>query len=220
MSTPNVEIYQGKVKQYFRSVRPEMQQFIPAKVSELLEVGCGDGGFAAEIKRRTGARVTAIELFESAAAAAAEQLDEVLQTSAEEGVKRLAVRQFDCIVMNDVLEHLVDPWSVLRDVRMVLAPGGVLVASIPNMRYLPVFKKFVVRAEWKYADQGVMDRTHLRFFTHNTMRELFVSSGFQVRTLQGINPTEGGWKFNLLNRLAKNGMDDMRYLQFAIVATR
>ena len=216
----SVDPYAAKVDQYFKSMRPDMVGYIPADAKDVLDVGCGGGGFAAEVKKTRQVRFTGIEPFANAAAAAATRLDEVLQTSAEDGLGRLRGRAFDCIVFNDVLEHLVDPESVLVNAAELLRPGGVVVASIPNMRFLPVLKSLVMRAEWRYTSEGVLDRTHLRFFTHKSIAEMFVASGYLVRTLEGINPCPTSWKFRALNIVTSNAFADTRYLQFAIVATK
>ena len=211
--------YADKPDLYFASLRPEMVQYVPSESKDVLEVGCGGGGFGAEVKKARRARITGIEPFANAADAAATRLDEVLQTSAEEGLYRLLGRTFDCIVFNDVLEHLVDPESALIAAAALLRPQGTLVASIPNMRYLPVLRGLVLRGEWRYTNEGVLDRTHLRFFTQKSIAEMFTVCGYNLDLLEGINPRPTSWKFRALNMLASNAFDDTRYLQFAVVAT-
>ncbi len=119
----------------------------------------------------------------------------------------------DCIVFNDVLEHTVDPWSVLRETKRHLNVGGCVVASIPNVRYLPVLIDLIFRSRWEYVDEGVLDRTHLRFFTRSTIEEMFASSGLKIARLEPINPfrRRGG-------ALLKGVLGDTRYLQFAVLA--
>jgi len=215
----NRDLYADKANQYFGSLRPEMVRYVPTDARTILEVGCGGGGFAAEVRKARNARVTGIEPFEAAAATAATRLDEVLQTGAAEGLSRLRGRLFDCIVFNDVLEHLVDPESALIAAAALLQPQGTLVASIPNMRYLPVLRGLVLRGEWRYTSEGVLDRTHLRFFTLKSIAEMFTACGYGIDILEGINPRPTSWKFRALNVLASNAFDDTRYLQFAVVAT-
>lgn len=215
----NRDLYADKANQYFGSARPEMVRFIPEGVKDVLEVGCGGGAFAAAVRNTRRARFTGIEPFEAAAETAATRLDEVLQTSAEEGLSRLRGRLFDCIVFNDVLEHLVDPESALIAAAALLRPQGKVVASIPNMRYLPVLRGLVLRGEWRYTSEGVLDRTHLRFFTHKSIAEMFTACGYGVDVLEGINACSTSWKFRALNAITSNALDDMRYLQFAVVAT-
>ena len=212
--------YAQKVGQYFGSSRPEMLAFIPASARDVLEVGCGGGGFGLEVKGARQARVTGIEPFASAAAAAATRLDEVLNTTAEQGLTLLRGRSFDCIVFNDVLEHLVDPESVLVAASGLLRANGILVASIPNMRYLPVLRALVLRGEWTYTSDGVLDRTHLRFFTRKSIADMFRTCGYRVHRLEGINSKPVSWKFRALSLLTLNAFDDTRFLQFAVVAVR
>ena len=219
-SSATSELYTNKVNQYFSSARPDMLRFIPAGVSNVLEVGCGGGGFGAEVKKARQARVTGIEPFATAGAVAATRLDEVLHTTAEDGLRLLRGRMFDCIVFNDVLEHLVDPESVLVAAAALLDSRGILVASIPNMRYLPVLRALVFRGEWSYTTDGVLDRTHLRFFTRKSIAALFPSCGYRVHSLEGINSKDVSWKFRALSMLTLNAFDDTRYLQFAVVAGR
>jgi 2-polyprenyl-3-methyl-5-hydroxy-6-metoxy-1,4-benzoquinol methylase len=191
--------YAGKTADYFEDRRDEMLPFIPIGARHVLEVGCGNAAFAAHLKTQRRVEVTAIEAHPDA-------------------LPKLAGEHFDCIVLNDVLEHLVDPWDVLTRLRHFLAPDGVVVASIPNIRYHPVFKEFVLQGRWQYRQDGVMDRTHLRFFTRQSMQELFVSTGYAMRRIEGINAISLPWKFSLLNQLCGQALADTRFKQFACVA--
>ena len=214
----NTSSYSAKGGDYFAHARPEMMRFIPECVSHVLEVGCGSGDFAAALKAQRPIHLTAIEPFPGAAAEAQTKVDRLIAMGAEQGIQVLSDSSFDCIVFNDVLEHLVDPWAVLRDVRRLLRPSGVVVASLPNMRHMPVLKDLILKGEWQYQDAGVLDRTHLRFFTRKSMANLFASSGYRIKQIAGINGIRFPWKFGLLNRLTFSALEDARYLQFAVVA--
>lgn len=91
---------------------------------------------------------------------------------------------FDCIILADVLEHLEDPLSTLRRLRGYLSPKGIVVASIPNVRYYGVIN-MLVEGRWKYEDSGILDRTHLRFFTRKEMESLFRDAGFEITGICG-----------------------------------
>ncbi len=210
--------YDIKTANYFEDQREEMLPFIPAETRRVLEVGCGNAAFAARLKSSRAVHVTAIENHAPAAEVASKRVDRVLNGNLEDSVQRLHGEVFDCIVLNDVLEHLIDPWDALGRLRTLLAPEGVVVASIPNVRYLPVFKDYVLRGDWQYQRDGVLDRTHLRFFTTHSMKELFAKSGFEVKRIEGINPTHFAWKFALLNRLLGGRFNDTLFKQFACVA--
>ena len=196
-----------------------MLRFIPADAVDILEVGCGNGAFASLLKETRTVRVTGIEPFDTAASSAREHMDVVIHASAEEGMRMLDGKSFDCIVFNDVLEHIADPASVLTAARSLLRSTGHIVASIPNVRYMPVLRDLLLRGEWTYADEGVLDRTHLRFFTAKSMRDMFVSCGYRVRVVEGINSLPINWKYRALNVLFRNSLDDIRHQQMAVVAT-
>lgn len=211
--------YSGKAKHYFSSQRKEMISFVPDGIKSLLDIGCGTGSFGSNLKELRGMDVTGIEPQPSAAETASSVLDRVLQLDVDAGLMSLQGSQFDCVVFNDVLEHLVDPWDILTRVRELLTPGGTVVASIPNIRYMPVLKELVIAGDWRYQRDGVMDKTHLRFFTQKSIAALFEACGYEISVLQGINGLVFPWKYALLNTLTGGFLQDTRYQQFACVAT-
>jgi 2-polyprenyl-3-methyl-5-hydroxy-6-metoxy-1,4-benzoquinol methylase len=212
--------YTNKQASYFEQQRQEMLAYIPLTAKRVLEVGCGNGSFAAYLKSQRSVQVVAIEAHPAAAEAARHRVDRLINASIEEAAPQLAGEQFDCVVFNDVLEHLVDPWAALSQIRPLLSDGGRVVASIPNMRYFPVLKELILRGHWEYQQQGVLDRTHLRFFTTHSMRQLFTTTGFNVQTLEGINGIKFPWKLGVLNTLSGRALQDTRFPQFACVATK
>ena len=99
-------------------------------------------------------------------------------------------KKFDLILCLDVLEHLIDPWSVIKKlIYENLREGGTLIACIPNVRYYNVLLPLLLKKEWKYQETGVLDRTHLRFFTKKTILELISSAGLQLDTILS-NPVD------------------------------
>jgi hypothetical protein len=113
---------------------------------------------------------------------------------------------------------MVDPWGMLRMIQTKLAPDGVIVASMPNLRHFPVMKALMVDADFRYVQEGILDRTHLRFFTRKGMRRLFEECGLSVVRMEGINWTSVPAYWGIINRLAGRVFDDTYYLQFAIQA--
>jgi len=109
----------------------------------------------------------------------------------------------DCVIFSDVLEHTSDPWAVLRRWRSVLAPGGTLVVSLPNVAHKSVLRP-LLRGRFDYADEGVLDRTHLRFFTRVTAIEMIEACGFEVITFARVEtpPSSGpiGWILRTIAR--------------------
>lgn len=209
--TPDSSYYQGK--------RPEMLAFIPNNATRFLELGCGAGGFGGLLRdTRKGVHVIGIEIHQESAAEARKHLDEVIEQPIEAALASIPLGSIDCVVCNDVLEHLVDPWAVLKQIRTVLQPGGCVVSSIPNVRHFPVFKKYAFYADWQYEKWGVLDRTHLRFFTKSSISRLFSESGFRAHRIEGIFGQPLPWKAALLNRLLGGRLTDMQYERFACVA--
>jgi SAM-dependent methyltransferase len=157
--------------------RPEVAALVPAQCQRILEIGCGTGQLGRLLKAR-GHHVTGIELVPEAAAEARGWLDEVVTADVEAGLP-FAAETFDCIVCADVLEHLVDPWRVLREAVELLCPDGCVVASVPNVQNFNVLWR-LARGRWDYRERGILDRGHLRFFTLATIRGLFAEAGLRV----------------------------------------
>lgn len=202
---------------YYHAPRNDMLPFVPHGAKRILEVGCAAGEFGALLKRERNAEVWGIELNETMAREAAQKLDRVLVGDALEQIQALSEPRFDCVVCNDVLEHLSDPWTVLRTIPNLLYNGGRVVASLPNFRYVHNLIDIVIKGDFAYTDSGILDRTHLRFFTKKSILQLFEETGYELEVLQGINPTMSR-KFAWLNRLLMNRLEDTRWLQYACVA--
>lgn len=203
---------------YYGRPRREMQAFVPAAAHRVLDVGCGAGAFAAGLKAaRPGLVAWGVELDTEAAALAAANLDRVLVGDAAAVLPELAGERFDCIVLNDVLEHVLEPEQLLALLRPLVATGGCVVASVPNIRHHSAVVDLVFRGKWEYTDEGILDRTHLRFFTRASLPGLFAGGGFALQGATGINRT-GSAKFKLFNLLTFGRFADMGCLQYACVA--
>ena len=213
---------ENKQSLYYRNQRPEMLGFIPDDATVLLEVGCGSGAFSANLKKiRTSAgipvEVWGVEMNEESAGLASAVLDRVLHGDIATVLPDLPTAHFDCLVLNDVIEHVPDPGGLLRSLRPLLKPGGHLVTSMPNVRYFFNVVDLAVHGRWDYTDEGILDRTHLRFFTRSSMTRLLEECGFDDVTSVGINPT-GSIKFRLANLVTLGRWSDMKFLQFACLA--
>lgn len=207
--------YGSKAQSYFRTPRREMLEFVPTGVNSVLEIGCGTGAFGALVKQQRGTnRYVGVELMSQAAEVARTLLDEVIVTNIEQNSLPFPPESFDCLVCNDVLEHLVDPWAILKTLIRFVRPGGYIVISLPNVRFSEVVKNLVIRKQWEYEEQGVLDRTHLRFFTESSIRALFNSNGLEILQLRGINPIKYAWRLRLLNILLLGSLNDMRFMQY------
>ena len=205
-----------KPDDYYLQARPEMMEFIPENSKKILDAGCGEGYFGKQLKERNNAEVWGIEIEDKAAQIAEKNIDKVLCGSIEQHIAGLPDNYFDCIVFNDVLEHLADPYSVLKNIKQKLAINGLIVSSIPNVRYFFTLYGLLIKKQWKYEDFGVLDRTHLRFFTKKSIIDMFGALGYDVISIKGINPIRS-WKFKILNALSLGYLSDTCYLQYATV---
>jgi 2-polyprenyl-3-methyl-5-hydroxy-6-metoxy-1,4-benzoquinol methylase len=174
-------MYEDKQNNYFAFVRKDIEPLLPKRTGRVLEVGCGRGGTLAWLKATGRARwVVGIELFADAAAVARTKLDELHEGDVDQHIDILAPGSFDLILCLDVLEHLVDPWATLRRLQSLLRPGGQLIASLPNIRHHSVVLPLLLTGKWRYETAGIMDRTHLRFFSRATAIDLLQQAGLQL----------------------------------------
>jgi 2-polyprenyl-3-methyl-5-hydroxy-6-metoxy-1,4-benzoquinol methylase len=203
---------------YNRSYREEMLKYIPENAVRILEVGCGEGLFMTYVKENRRSEIWGIEMNQVAAEIASKVTEKVFAGDFNLICKDLPVNYFDCIVFNDVLEHFSDPWLALSNTRQLLSENGVIVASIPNFRYIGNLTEIITQADFKYLeDGGILDKTHLRFFTSKSIYRFFNECGFEVVCQEGLRPCKS-WKEKLFITLSFGFFKDMRYKQYANVA--
>jgi 2-polyprenyl-3-methyl-5-hydroxy-6-metoxy-1,4-benzoquinol methylase len=149
--------------------------------ARVLDVGCASGYLAEPLRRAADAAyVDGVELNASDAAVARRVCREVVEGSAEEPATYARLRgPYDAVIFGDVLEHLRDPAAALAGVRPLLAPGGVVISSIPNVAHYSI-RAQLFKGSFDYADSGILDRTHLRFFTRDSLVQLFEQGGYEV----------------------------------------
>lgn len=211
--------YNNKPDTYYTNVRQEMIDFLPKTAKTVLDVGCGEGAFASYIKNEFKVEAWGIEMTPEPAAIAETRLDNVLIGECESRIKDLPDNHFDAIYFNDVLEHLVDPYKVLEAIKPKLTNNGVIISSIPNVRYFRVLKMLVMNKDWEYQKDGVMDKTHLRFFTSKSIQKMYKDLGYKIQSHQGINKTKSikPYLYNIPLFFTAN---DMFYIQYATVVKK
>lgn len=180
------------VPDYFNRVNPDLLRFIPGDARRVLEFGCGAGALAAAYRRvNPDVDYRGVEMHGAAADIARARLDHVTVGDLEKlGAADIGVEPgtLDAVLYGDVLEHLVDPWAALKKHVEWLSPGGQVLACIPNVQHWSLVAPLLT-GKWEYQDQGLLDRTHLRFFSLETMRDLFQSAGLTVDLAQGRGNT-------------------------------
>jgi len=206
----------NKPSGYYQSNREDMLKYVPPGTKTSLEFGCGYGGFSALVKDKFDAETWAVEINEEAAQEAEKILDKVINNDAAKSLDDIPENYFDCIILFDILEHLLDPSALLSALKNKLSNKGVIVASIPNIRYYRTFFELVIHGNWDYKDHGILDRTHLRFFTYKSIVKMLNLLDFEILVLEGIHPTSSR-TFKVLNVALLNSLADIRYKHFAIV---
>lgn len=205
----------AKPDSYYLGTRSEMLRFIPDDVATVLEVGCAAGGFGNGLKQRGVRVVWGVEVVESAARQAQQVLDKVLIGDIANLIDRLPAGYFDVVVFNDVLEHMVDPFTVLARIKSKLSRRGMVVSSIPNIRYYETLSDLVLHRNWEYQESGILDRTHLRFFTTRSIQLMYERLGYEVLRHEGNNPMrKRPLSYRLANVLLCGRISDMQYEQF------
>jgi len=203
---------------YNRSFREEMFKYIPEKATKILEVGCSEGLFLSYIKKNKKCETWGIEMNEAAAKQAEIVADKVYSGDFNELYSQLPLNYFDCIIFNDVIEHFSDPWLALSNTKQLLSKNGVIVSSIPNFRYIGNLTEIIKTADFRYKEEGgILDKTHLRFFTSKSIKRLFEDCGYNFISQEGLRPCRS-WKEKLFIFLSFGFFNDMKFQQFANVA--
>lgn len=206
---------------YYKHSRPEMLPFVPESAGRILEFGCSGGDFGALVKSRKDCVYHGVEPHEPSAREAEKKLDKVFNCSAEDFFQMPGNQPgfYDVVVFNDVLEHLADPYQLLNQVRPLLnQESGAVMASIPNFLYFYNILEILRTSDFKYREAGIMDRTHLRFFTKKSMVRMFEDCGYKIKSIQGINTPNKQNKFRLLNTFFFGKLKDWEFIQYALLA--
>jgi len=201
---------------YFNLERKELLKYLPNNLNILLDVGCGEGKFGTAVKKKKDCIVFGIEPNAQAAHIAAKSLDHVENASFETAIKNIN-QKFDLIAFNDVLEHMIDPWASLELAKDYLNDNGHIFMSLPNFLHFYNILEILKTKDWKYKDKGILDKTHLRFFTKKSIARFLEESGYTVELIEGINPIKSRGFF-VLNILTFGYYYETKYPQFVVLA--
>jgi 2-polyprenyl-3-methyl-5-hydroxy-6-metoxy-1,4-benzoquinol methylase len=206
-----------RLEHYHGQVRSDVLPSIPSSASgTLVDIGGGTGATALAAKRQGLAdRAGVVDLipFDPAGTGLDFHVSGDLERSDALDRAIAAEGSFDTILALDVLEHLVDPWAMVARLDAALKPGGVLIGSIPNIRHFSVSMPLLLAGKWQLEDDGLLDRTHLRFFVRETAIELMTCSGL---VLENVDARVGGTRpIRIARRLSLGLLDrltDFRYV--------
>ncbi|HDP70607.1 MAG TPA: glycosyltransferase [Actinobacteria bacterium] len=171
-----------KAETYYSSVREDIPAMLTGNPQKILEIGCAEGAMGEFIKEKQQCEYIGVEINSQAAHKAEEKLDRIIIADVERTNLRdygVAEKSCDYIIYGDVLEHLYDPWSVLYEHKQFLKDDGYIIASIPNVRNLGIIES-LMNGNWTYKDEGILDSTHLRFFTLQEVKKMFTKCGYKI----------------------------------------
>ncbi len=212
------ERYQTKSEAYYTGVREDVLPMVPKHSKRVLEIGCGQGNTLAHLKSNGYCDWTcAVDLFPEAIEVARSKVDEVHQVNIEEAILPIEPGSINMILCLDVLEHLLNPQKVLAYLHTLLAPGGVIIASIPNVRHYSASLPLLFQNKWDYQSCGILDNTHIRFFVRDTAIDLMKSSGL---TLDKVLPANLGRKGAFFNRLLFGLPESFLALQYLVKVSK
>jgi predicted TPR repeat methyltransferase len=206
-----------KQKGYYSNFRSDLLKLIPANCTKILDVGCGEGLLGAKLKEfRNDIDLYGVEMFDLAAEKAEGRYTKIFRGDVEKIDISNYKNYFDCIIYGDVLEHLIDPWQLLKKHRESLNDCGFVIASIPNVQYYKIIFDLIM-GKWTYQNQGIMDQTHLRFFTKESIKNMYSFAGYDILNISG---NLCGWKTTFINKITLGFFERFFIVQYLVVAQK
>ncbi len=230
------ELYTIKLEEnieYYGYVRTDVTDYmssyflantISKKNSNALEVGCGAGGTGKLIKEKFGiAKYVGVELVPEIAVKAEKNLDTAICGDFEKMIANNALsgvdeNKYGLVLFLDTLEHMYDPWMVLKKVRNWMAEDGYLVISIPNAGHISVVKKLLTD-KFQYEKSGLLDLTHIRFFTFFTIKKMLEDSGYEIAGYTTLNDL-AIFKIKLFNFLTFGVFKKQFVISYTMIAKK
>jgi trans-aconitate methyltransferase len=178
-----------KSSNYYGQERRELISLLdPITNAAILDIGCGEGALGSALKSLGCGPVYGIECMAAPAQVASQRYDRVFNCKVEEVDFTQLSGIFDFVICADILEHLTDPWSVIRSLKSVLKPSGAIVASIPNLRNREIISNLIC-GSFEYREEGILDIGHLRFFTFSSVVRLFQEAGYRIDVFNSRHST-------------------------------
>lgn len=203
---------------YHGHARREILQYLPKQFAKVVDVGGSAGGTLSAIRQMVPlARTVCLDADERSLAIALAEGHEAIRCDLNRELPDVFA-DADVVLLLDILEHLVDPWSVISAIAAKLRPGTCVIVSLPNVRYWNVSLNLVLRGQWTLQEAGVLDRTHLRFFTRSTGASLVQGGGLMLK--KNIPKVAAGRRFKLLNVLTLGVLEDFLSPQNIYVARK
>lgn len=223
-TSSNMGIYSKKNVNYFSNIRHDLIDLIPSSMHQcnVLEIGCGNGATLSYLKQiGIAQKTTGIELF-PITPNKYDKIDMFFNENIETMIfPQYMLHSFDIILVGDVIEHLVDPWSALQRISDLIKNDGKIIISLPNIRHYSVLNNILFHGTFKYETSGILDQTHLRFFCKKDILALIKNSGLKVETITSSFDKESfRSKKYWLNKITIGLLKDFFIFQYLIVASK
>lgn len=216
-------LYAVKEDGYFGSVRKEILPLLPQNIERVFEVGCGSGNTLHWLKHEMGSHwAGGVELCSTSSAAVRDGLDLFIEGNIENIELPVEHGSLDLVLCLDVLEHLIDPWLAVQKLSQIIKPGGAIIASIPNVAHRSALFPLLMNDQWEYEQSGILDKSHLRFFTRKTAVELMEQQGLKADKVESVVPMIKGsksWVFDAISFGVFRRFFTTQYLVRAIKAS-
>ena len=220
------------IAEYGDDPRTELIDLIKEAPEQILEIGCSSGATGMAIKQKfPDVKYIGIDTDKESAENAQTRLDKVIIADIEKvQLNTLGFKKecFDLIICADILEHLFDPWKMLYDLREYLTPDGKIFTSIPNVQYINQIIN-LLHGKWKYEDHGLLDATHIRFFTLHEIVKMFNGTDYDITHCSGVTnpkmdsdtwPNDFDFGKFVLKNVTKEEAFTFSVLQYLIIAQK
>ena len=202
------------VSPYYSNPRHEMISFIHGNPQHILEIGCGAGCFRNNFP--SNIEYWGVEPCAVPASLANVSMTKTLVGTYDSVRNEIPDRHFDLVVCNDVIEHMADPRGFLRDIGSKLVKGGSMIVSIPNLRNAITLYELLIRGDFRYADAGTLDYTHLHLFTMKSFLEMANECGWKVEVCRPINELPFKFVKGLILSCLKWFIPEIKSFQIAV----
>lgn len=166
----NVNI-KDKNDRYYNIEKTRLISLIPEGPHKVFDLGCATGRVGLKLRElKKASEVIGMEIYQPAAQEAQKHYNKIYIADIE-AIELEYYEYFDYVICGDILEHLRDPWTVLKRIHKWLKKEGLIIVSIPNIRYWRVLRNLLFYGRWDYVEAGILDNTHLRFFTRKSFIE-------------------------------------------------
>ena len=174
-----------KTESYYKKDRNEIIEFIPKNYNKILEIGCSEGNFRKNLS--PNCEYWGVETNLESGRIASKKINKLIKGDFFKIHNQLPDNYFDLVICNDVIEHFEDYNLFFDTIRKKMTDNAFIIGSIPNVRYVTNLYNLIFLKNWEYTNEGILDKTHLRFFTKKTLIDTFSKNGFNIIQLDGIN---------------------------------